>query len=366
MKVIDYLKENGIKALEQEYSILVKEYDELYVLNYNQIESPKTSDIVKECRGLILDKEFNVVSRSFDRFLNYGEAGCGEDLDITKCSIHEKVDGSLIKIYCYKGVWYVSTRGTAYAESGVSDFGITFKELVYKALQVDNEEDFQFECSNCLFEENTYIFEVTSRENRVVTRYDGYDLWFLACRSNSCGTYIEASAINHKRFRAKLPKVYTFNTVDEMIEASKSLPNLEEGYVVYSEGVPMCKVKSPLYLTVHRIRGEGSLSNKRIMQLLLMNEQDEYLTYYPEDQQFFDPVQQAYESLLCRITVVWEESKHLEDKKEFALAVKDNLFSAVLFTAKMKNEHPIHVWHSQADSYKLKVLGTWVEEYEHE
>ena len=234
MKVIEYLKSNGVKSLEQEYSVIVKEYDDLYVLNYDQIESPKTSDIVKECRGLILDKQFNVVSRSFDRFFNYGEAGCCKDLDITKCSIYEKIDGSLIKIYCYKGIWYVSTRGTAFAETSVSDFGITFKELVFKALGVYSEDEFQFECGNCLFEDNTYMFEVTSRENRVVTRYGGYDLWFLACRSNSCGTYLGTSAINHRRLRVKLPKVYTFNSVDEMINAPKELPNPEDGYVVYS------------------------------------------------------------------------------------------------------------------------------------
>ncbi len=75
MKVVDYLKKNGLAALEAEFAIKSKLYEEgLIVLNYDQIYSaPKAHPIVVECRGLILDTDFNVVSRSLDRFFNYGE-----------------------------------------------------------------------------------------------------------------------------------------------------------------------------------------------------------------------------------------------------------------------------------------------------
>jgi hypothetical protein len=73
MQVVQYLKEHGIGKLVSEFGIKVKEYDEgLLVLNYDLIESPKSHPIVMECRSLILDKQFNVVSRSFDRFFNLG------------------------------------------------------------------------------------------------------------------------------------------------------------------------------------------------------------------------------------------------------------------------------------------------------
>ena len=79
MQVQKYLKEFGIEALKQEFGIKVKEYEEgLCVLNYDQINSPKSHPIVKECRSLILDKEFNVVSRSMDRFFNYNQLGLDE------------------------------------------------------------------------------------------------------------------------------------------------------------------------------------------------------------------------------------------------------------------------------------------------
>lgn len=362
MEVTTYLKDKGVKALEEEIAIVVKEYDDLYVLNYNQIESPKDHPITKECRGLILDKDFNVVSRSFDRFFNYGECTAGENLGISECSVVEKVDGSLIKIYFYKGIWHVSTRGTAYAESNVADFGLTFQDLVWKSLNVSDEGHFQSLCNDHLYPENTYIFEVTSRENRVVTRYEGYTLWSLGCRNNETGEYSQPQHIEN--FGAKLPKTYNFKSIDDMLEASKALPDLAEGYVLYREGIPQCKVKSPLYLTVHRIRGEGSLTNKRVMQLLLMNEQDEYLTYYPEDERFFEAWINCYEALLCRISATYDTYKHIEDQKQFALKVKDELFSAVLFQSRNKGEHPVRVWHQQREAYKLKVLeeySLWVD-----
>ena len=68
MNVVDYLKMHSLEKLKNEFGIVVKEYPDLYVLNYDQIESPKLNDIVRECRGLILDKDYNIALRSFDRF----------------------------------------------------------------------------------------------------------------------------------------------------------------------------------------------------------------------------------------------------------------------------------------------------------
>ena len=142
MDVVDYLKMHSLEKLKNEFGIIVKEYPDLYVLNYDQIESPKTHPIVQECRGLILDKNYNIVSRSFDRFFNYGENNTGENCNFSKCKIFEKLDGSLINVYYYNENWNVSTRGTAYAESYVGGYGITFKKLVYKALNIKTQEEF--------------------------------------------------------------------------------------------------------------------------------------------------------------------------------------------------------------------------------
>lgn len=358
MKVIEYVKRYGWDKLNEEFGITVKKYDcGLYVLNYSQIESPKQEDIVKECRGLIVDEDFNVVSRSFDRFFNLGE--CETTFDPEKSTIYEKVDGSLIKIYYWNNQWNISTRGTAFAESDVNGWGITFEGIVLRTLG-KSMGDFQSDCDEYLSKDCTYIFEITSTENRVVTRYDNDALWYLACRQNQTGEYIRDEEEAVKLLGAKLPRQFSFSSTQECIDAAKSLPNLEEGYVVYENNQPVCKVKSPQYVAIHHLRGEG-LNPKRIVQLVCMNEQDEYLKYYPEDREHFTPYEEALNYILQSGEEVYNKYKDKVEQKEFALCVKDHPLAACIFMARKKKESVSECFNSQPESYKLKVILKEVE-----
>ncbi len=361
MQVLQYIKENGIQKLNEEFGIMVKLYDEgLYVLNYDQINSPKAHPIVVECRGLIIDHDFNIVSRSLDRFFNLGEQPDTQaHLDWSKAECAEKVDGSLIKIYNWKGTWHCSTRGTAFAESNCN-FGDSFKSLIFKALDCDDEVEFQHLCNLWLDNDWTYVLELTCRENRVVKAYDGYTLHYLASRHNQSGEfgddYEKQAAL---MIGAREINTFKFSSVDDCIHTAKHLPDLEEGYVVYQDGKPVCKVKSPAYVAVHHIRDEG-LSPKRIMQLVLINEQDEYLNYFPEDEKFFTPYVEALKLLLANIEIVYEANQHIIEQKEFALSVKDYPFSGVLFQARQKKKDVIETFHEQSESFKMKVLEAFV------
>lgn len=74
LEVQNYLLENGLESLENDYGVVAKKYDEFVVLNYSQTESPKSNPITDVCRGLILSSDFKkVLCRSFDRFYNYQE-----------------------------------------------------------------------------------------------------------------------------------------------------------------------------------------------------------------------------------------------------------------------------------------------------
>jgi hypothetical protein len=364
MQVQKYLKEFGIEALKQEFGIKVKEYDEgLYVLNYCQINSPKSHPIVKECRSLILDEEFNVVSRSMDRFFNLGEVPeSQEHIDMSKATLFEKVDGSLIKIYNWKGTWYVSTRSIAFGESTVNGFDMTFKELVFKALGVKDDAYFQKICGFYLDKRVTYICEVTSIENRCVKTYSGYSLYFLAGRVNETGEYIEPNfnvVDNCTWFGMKFPKTYNFSSIESCIKATKELKNLDEGYVLYQDGIPVCKIKSPAYCAVHLIKGEG-LSPKRIAELVLTGEQDEYLTYFPEDKSFIQPYAEGLQSLLNELQGDFDKVSSICTQKDFALAVKGYKASGVLFKMKQTGKNAKDTFNCQNDSYKLKTLLDYV------
>lgn len=359
----------ALDHLSDELGIRCKVYpaDDLVVLNYDQINSPKTNPVVMECRGLILClSTFEVVSRSFDRFFNLGEApDTYADFSFDRAVVFEKADGSLIKVYWWNGEWHISTRGTAFAETE-NYTGRTFKELVLEAFDVD-EEGFQTGCSR-LNKKTTFIFELTSPDNRVVTPYTKPEMVLLGVRANT-GTEMSTNGIinYHETFlsdlNCRLAYSFSFSSEDDMKEAVASLSNLQEGYVCYDPvSGKRVKIKSPAYLAVHRLRGENVPTPKRIMQLVLTKEEEEYLLYFPEERERFEPYTKALAELEHTIQEVWEGVADVEDQKEFALAVKEFDFSSCLFSAKSSGKPPVHMFHKGKDSYKLKVLTRFIEE----
>ena len=367
MKTIKFIQNNGdnIFKLKEAFGITVKEYPEegLYVLNYSQIDSPKTDPIVMECRGLILDDEFNVVSRSFSRFFNLGEAPeTQKGLDWNKASIFSKVDGSLIKLYNWKNKWYFSTRGTAFAESDCMGFGVTFKDLCLKATEVDTDEEFQSLCNEVDLDPSiTYLLELTSRENRVVTQYEGTSLHFLSARNNITGKYVSIPSKIKEGMNWKTVKSFSFSSSEEAVKAAEELPNLQEGYVVYQDGKPICKVKSPAYVAVHHLRGNGTPNVNRVMELVCIGEQEEYLTYFPEDRKYFTPYINTNSKLLTDMDEFFEGIKDIPAQKDFALAIKHLSYSWVLFMARKENSLPSEVFIKSSLSKRVNTLSKYLE-----
>lgn len=175
----DYGWEEAINILVGEYSIKVKEYGDFFVLDYDQINSPKTDKHVIECRGLTIDKQGKILARAFPRFFNWGEAPeTTVGFDFSRANVLEKADGSLIKVYFnpHTDKWEIATRGTAFAE-GPHDFYGTFRNAVLVTLGV-TEQQFQIDCAK-LEKGFTYIMEYIGPSNRIVTRYTKDELVYI-------------------------------------------------------------------------------------------------------------------------------------------------------------------------------------------
>lgn len=332
--IIQKMLKNGevtLKGLAGLLGMKYLQYPEGYVtITYDQFMTPSASRVAAECRGVIFDKDYNIVCRPFDRFFNYGEPNCTIDgIDFSKAKVFDKLDGSLIKVWfdVLKLQWRVATSGRIYGESDVSDHGFTFKELVYKAIDVKDDKEFDERCAT--FDINTtYIYEVTSRETRIVTRYEKPELWYLAARKNKCGTYVN---FDGTVIGAKLPKQYEIDTIEKCLAAARELTNYEEGYVIYVDNVPCVKIKSPIYVQAHKIKGEG-LSIGRVCNLIIDNEINEYLAYFPEDTDRIMPYFNGLQNFYNRIESDFAKVEHITDRIEFAKAVKENKYQALLFT----------------------------------
>ena len=198
--------------------------------------------------------------------------------------------------------------------------------------------------------------KVTSMENRVVTHYDGYTLHYLGARRNMDGQYVRFEQKKKAlQLGAKEINEYHFDTKEDVEEAVNALGGLKEGFVVWQDGKPICKVKAEAYVAAHHIRGEG-LSPKRIAELVLSGECDEYLTYFDGDRPHFVPYIEALEGLEREMEEVYTHVRNIEGQKEFALAVKDFPYSSVMFTARKTGGCPTHCFHNSRQEWKVKML----------
>lgn len=345
------------KELLETLGIRVKEYNDRCVFDYSQIDSPKTDAVVMQCRGLIANKDrTQIVCRPFDRFFNLGEAPDTQtDLDFSKAVAYEKIDGSMIKIYYFSGRWEIATRGTAFGESNVNGFDLTFRDLALKAMGL-SESEFQDSAYLCLDSAVTYLLEITSLENKVVTHYEGYKLHYLGARVTETGEWVSEEQLRFvSGFGAIMPTKSVFSNKDEAISASNNLGGLREGFVLWQNGRPIAKVKSDAYVTAHHIRGEG-LTPKRIAELVLTGEHEEYLTYFASDKHHFEPYEQAETDLMQEITAVWQKLQYITDQKEFAKQACKYPFSAVLFEVKKKDKCAHLCFWEKSVSYRVNLL----------
>jgi hypothetical protein len=346
MNVIKYLEEHSIEKLKEEFSITVREYDDRYALNYNQIESPRFHPIVDECRGLILDKDFNVLCRSFQRFYNLGEGTNNKgfsvrtpsfegevikEMKIEEARILHKMDGSLINFYYdyINGKWQHATRGTAFAE-GDTGFDITFSKLVEKAESYESILEYLNGHISYTMG-NTFIFELTSPYNRIVTPYDKIELTLLAIKCNENGE--EANPIDIADIADSMgcpsPKAYSVSSFESLLELVENFPSLQEGVVLSwfdSENykINRLKLKNTKYCAIHNMRSNGQISPKRVLILVGNNEQHEYLSYFEDDKPFFDLVQNSLDEYKKVNLEFYSSIKDIEEQKDFALKVQAN------------------------------------------
>lgn len=98
------------------YCFKVSEKGDLICFKYSQIDSDFNEPLVRECRGIILEKDtWNVVAYPFNKFFNFGEE-YADNIDWESAVVETKEDGSLIKIYFYNDEWKIATNGTIDAE----------------------------------------------------------------------------------------------------------------------------------------------------------------------------------------------------------------------------------------------------------
>jgi hypothetical protein len=134
---------------------------------------------------------------------------------------------------------------------------------------------------------------------------------------------------------------------------------LDEGFVAKDKNGLRIKIKADLYLKVHKIKGEGQITEKSMCSLIVDNEQEEFLQYFPEYRTMFKPYEDAFAELIREIDNVWVDTHGIENQKEFALEVKDLPYSSILFSMRKTEKSFEDIWSDARLDYKTNLLLEW-------
>lgn len=340
--LIEFINQNKINnevdfSKFEELAIKVTKHPEydIYKLNYNQIDSPKMNSVVQDCRGTIIDKFGNPVAVSFSRFFNLGEAlEVTDKFDWSNFSASSKEDGSLIVMYNFNNQWNVSTRGS-FANQEICEGGPRWDDLVFSLLKDRMEY---------LIPTETYIFELCSLYNKVVTEYKTPTLYLLSVFETKTGmeyssTYTDVTAV---LIDIKRPEKFQFTSIEEVksyITALEELDPTQEGLVLKDCNRLRIKIKSKLYLSLHQLKGNGSIiCTKNIVPFILAGEIDEVLSYFPEIEMRVREVEAEVKQLYQELYAAFIFSEHIEDQKEFAFAICECRMKGILFNLKKRGK----------------------------
>jgi hypothetical protein len=219
--------------------------DGIYVLKYKKAVffDNLWNDFLEECRGTIVDEDFNVVSRPFTKIYNYGVEDKAPVLsDNTKVTAYRKANGFMVAMTWYKNDILVSTTG-----STASDYVDYAKEMMLKHMCW---EDWVLAIASN--EGHTFMFEcVHPSDPHIVVEKPG--MYFLGWRENTWDSTVHGffSETMWKIFAedtVKCNSVESFDcTIGELVAESKKVKH--EGFVFYTEDGVSAKIKSPYYLT---------------------------------------------------------------------------------------------------------------------
>jgi len=336
IELVNYIKENGLEKLLSEFKIKAtysEKHPQLVCLKYNQVESPLKEKVAQQCRGIILDTadDWKIVSRSYDKFFNYGEGDgttCYHDrLDWNSARVYEKLDGSLLTLYPYKGEWLVQSSSNPDASGMVNGSGISFAELFW---EVWREKGYKLPKQGPV--DYCYMFELITKRNKIVVPYaeNRLILHGVRCLTSGHELFVDDEIVDSFMLGYERVERLWMYGWDSVLISSKNLPvNEGEGYVVCDRQFNRIKVKSPTYCAMHHLK--GTMSPTRLLQVVMLNENLEFLAYFPEMAAEIEGLRSKYSYLVDRIEKTWLDIKDIENQKDFAMKAKDLEFSAILF-----------------------------------
>lgn len=281
MELLNVLQQNNlvnfddVKFFLNNNNLKVKDSDNLYIINYDKQKSDFSKQFVKECRGIILEKNTNkIICYTFN---NNNDFDYEEEykFDFNNMTIEESIDGTQIRLYNYENEWRVATTRCidAYKTSWLSDK--TFGQLFDDVKHLVNMEE--------LNKNNCYSFVLQHIDNRIVLNYNKNNLVLVCVRDMDTLEEIDKFE-EGKRLELSLPKICKhFKSMNELVYYCKNDKNMNEGFMLYdNETKNRIKIIKKHYTYIKDMLRNTPNLEYRFYMLLKNKNIGNYLKYYPE------------------------------------------------------------------------------------
>lgn len=278
------------------------------------------------CRGLIVDKDDNVISRPFKKFFNYEEREV--ELPNLPFRIYEKLDGSLGILYWLDDLPFIATRGSFTSEQAIHATEILRKKYSDSLDKLDKSK--------------TYLFEIIYPEDpHVVRYYDTDDIFLLAIIDTKTGEELDI-----KQDIFKTPKLY--DGIKDFKEIRNMIPgDNKEGFVVKFDNNFRIKLKYESYLKL--FSAKNNLNEKTILEAITTETLEEYKAsidildeeakiYFQNTVEKFKNMYKEKESYIKSVY------KDFETDKEAAEYFTTFPFSGILFCMRKGKDYSKGLW----------------------
>ena len=213
-------------------------YPGLFILKYTRkvFYDGLWNDFLEECRGTIIDKDFRVVSRPFQKIYNYGVESKSPVVSLdTRVMAFRKVNGFLASVTWHNDDLLISTTGS------------TDNDYVNMARSMIDLDKYRHVCRT--WHGTTFMFEcVHPNDPHIVREEPG--MYLLGYRETSWDSKIDLTPSLLRMLTVDFGSrsVELFNlTMGELVALAKKVKH--EGFVFYGPDGDSAKIKSPFYLT---------------------------------------------------------------------------------------------------------------------
>jgi hypothetical protein len=219
--------------------------DGIYVLKYKKkvFYDNLWNEYIAECRGSIVDKDFNLVTYPFTKIYNYGiEKEAPILTPDTKVTAFRKVNGFMIAMTVHNGELLISTTG-----STTNDYVEYAKEMMVTHMPLT---DWRLALGTADCEGMTFMFEcVHPGDPHIIPEKSG--MYLLGCRANTWGSKIVRDPYFLMDFARDTLNCFWAEGVTTNMARLEAMAKecKHEGYVAYTDDGVSFKIKSPYYLT---------------------------------------------------------------------------------------------------------------------